>query len=205
MLIWPIPYRLEATHDPSLSPLSEFFFSPLSVSYHFVVLSSNKLSWLFGSQSRVKRQCSYWASFIVLMLCVNGMRHHRHHCSTLRTFFFSPSTPSPRNANPKSGCCKVRLSLSFSSIKLILSSVILTSTLAVQGGVRTPSSRPLPHFFSCFHSYIVMPSSRIFYETFRHPLYPENEKKTRRLWRIPLGRFQNAYDFSRRVLTIPPA
>ena len=26
MLIWPTPYRLEATHDPSLSPLSEFFF-----------------------------------------------------------------------------------------------------------------------------------------------------------------------------------
>lgn len=38
-----------------------------------------------------------------------------------------------------------------------------------------------------------MPSSRIFYETFRHPLYPENEKldiSGESLW----GRFQNAYD-----------
>ena len=79
---------------PRSHPCPDFFFSPLSVSYHFAVLFSNKLSWVFGSQSRVKRQCSYWASFIVLMLCVNGMRHHRHHCSTLRTFFFSFDTVS---------------------------------------------------------------------------------------------------------------
>jgi hypothetical protein len=26
VLIWPTPYRLEATHDPSFSLLSEFFF-----------------------------------------------------------------------------------------------------------------------------------------------------------------------------------
>ena len=109
-----------------------------------------------------ERQCSYLASFrVLMMLCVNGMRHHRHHCSTLRTFFFPPSPPSPRNASPKSVCCKVRLTFSFSSIKLILSSVILTSTLAVQGGVRTPLLVLYPIFFSCFHSDIVTTSSHI--------------------------------------------
>ena len=34
-----------------------------------------------------------------------------------------------------------------------------------------------------------MPSSRIFYETFRHPLYPENEKKNSTSLENPFGAF----------------
>jgi len=164
ILIWPPAYRLEATHDLSPVLLSEFFFLPslCLLSRRGAVLQLIIL--LFRISVTREGSAHIWLDFS--NRCYASTAYAAIAITVCSThFFFSPSPPSPRNASPKSVCCKVRLSFSFSSIKLILSSVTLTSSLAVEGwGKVEPSRPPTPHFFFlslCLHSDIVMASSHI--------------------------------------------
>lgn len=193
-----IASTLPMTSPPYSCP--KFFFTHAVTESCFPPTNHPELSDLSHESMAVLK----FASFLVQVLCVR-QRHaplgnHRHHCSTCN-FFFILLSPSPRNASPKSALCKVRPSFTFSSIKLILSSVILTLTLSGRGWARTPTSSVPPIFFHCFsfrHRYGFLV---YFMKAFGIPCI----QKTRRLCENPFGAFSEGLRLLRRVSTMPPA